>query len=68
MHCDAFVCFVFTVSSPLFFPIDTETADDAAEYDYFVDDQTPSVELPGKQNHLDHSDTAYSFSLLLALE
>jgi hypothetical protein len=68
MYCDAFVCFIFIVSSPLFFSIDTETADDTAEYDYVVDDQTTSVELPGKQNLLDHPDTAYSFSLLLALE
>jgi hypothetical protein len=45
-----------------------ETADDAAEYDYVVDDQTPSAELPGKQNPLEHSDITYSFSLLLALE
>jgi hypothetical protein len=29
-------------------PIDPETADDAAEYDYVVDDQTPSAELSGK--------------------
>ena len=49
-------------------PIDLETADDTAEYDYVVDDQTPSAELPGKQNPLDHPDIAYSFSLLLALE
>jgi hypothetical protein len=48
MHCDAFVCFIFIVSSLLFLSIDTETAADAAEYDYFVGDQTPSVELPGK--------------------
>ena len=49
-------------------PIDPETADDTAEYDYDVDDQTPSAELPGKQNPLDHPDITYSFSLLLALE
>ena len=43
----------------LFFPspsllIDPETADNTAEYDYVVDDQTPSAELPGKQTPLDH--------------
>jgi hypothetical protein len=32
-------------------PVDPETAADytAAEYDYVVDDRTPTVELPGKQ-------------------
>jgi hypothetical protein len=49
-------------------PIDPETADDTAEYDYVIDDQTPSAELPGKQNPLDHPDITYSPSLLLALE
>jgi hypothetical protein len=49
-------------------PIDSETADYTAEYDNVVDDQTPSAELPGKQNPLDHPDIAYSFPLLLALE
>ena len=49
-------------------PIDPETADDTTEYDYVVDDQTPSAELPGKQNPLDHPDIAYSFYLILALE
>jgi hypothetical protein len=34
--------------------IDPETADDTAKYDYVVDDHTPSAELPGKQNPLDH--------------
>jgi hypothetical protein len=45
-----------------------ETADDAAVYDYDVDDPAPSAELPGKQNPLDHPDITYSFSLMLALE
>ena len=49
-------------------PIDPETADDTAEYDYVVDDQTPSAKLPGKQNPLDHPDFAHSSSLMLALE
>jgi hypothetical protein len=56
-----------------FFPppslsIDPETADNAAVYNYFVDDQTISIELPGKHSpSFDHPDIAY-FSLLLALE
>ena len=49
-------------------PIDPETADDTAKYDYDVNDQTPSAELPGKQNPLDHPDIAHSFSLMHALE
>jgi hypothetical protein len=50
-------------------PIDPETADDAAEYDYVTDDPSSfSAELPGKQNPLDHPDITYSFSLMLALE
>ena len=64
----AFVAMYLLFLPPLSLPIDPETADDTAEYDYVVDDQTPSAELPGKQNPLDHPDIAYSFSLLLALE
>src|ERR1041385_7151660 len=43
-------CFVFI---PLSFSADPVAAGDytAAEYDYFVDDPAPSVELPGKQIH-----------------
>ena len=44
-----------------------ETADDTAAYDDVADDQTPSAELPGKQNPLDHQDIAHSFFLMLAL-
>src|SRR4051812_2986438 len=38
---------------PLYSPVDPAAAADytAAEYDYFVDDPTPTVELPGKQSH-----------------
>src|SRR3954464_1444284 len=38
---------------PLYSPVDPTAAADytAAEYDYFVDDPTPTVELPGKQSH-----------------
>ena len=67
MHCVHCLLCIYCFF-PLLLLIDTETADDAPEYDYFVDDQTPSVELPGKQNPLDHPDIAYSFPLLLALE
>src|ERR1044071_1690710 len=40
-------------SSPLYSPLDLVAAADyiAAEYDYYVDDPTPTVELPGKQTH-----------------
>ena len=53
--------------SPLFSPVDPEI-DAAPEYDYTPDVQPISTELPGKQNPLDHSYIAYSFSLVLALE
>ena len=55
---------------PLFsLSIDPETADDTTEYDYVVDDQTPSIELPGKHSTpLDHSYIAHSFYLMLALD
>src|SRR3954465_4124464 len=52
LHC-LYDCFVFTVSSPLLSPVDPAATADytAAEYDYVVDDRTPTVELPGKQSH-----------------
>ena len=50
-------------------PIDPETADDPPEYNYVVNDPSNfSAELPGKQNPLEHSYIAYSFSLMLALD
>jgi hypothetical protein len=59
MHRDVFVCFVFIVSSPLFFLIDPET-DAAPGYDYTHDDQPLALELPGKHSPLlDHSDIAH---------
>ena len=61
------VCFIFIVSSPLFLPVDSET-DAAPGYDYAADNQPLSVELPGKQNPLDHSYIAHSFSPMLALD
>src|ERR1041385_7254278 len=56
LSCLASVCYdccVFIVSSPLYSPLDLVAAADyiAAEYDYFVDDRTPTVEHPGKQSH-----------------
>ena len=45
-----FVCFVFIVSPPLFYcPVVSTIAADAPVFDYFVDDRTPTIELPGKQ-------------------
>src|SRR3954469_2855236 len=50
--CLHMLAFIFTVYPP-YSPIDPAAAADftAAEYDYFVDDRTPTVELPGKQSH-----------------
>ena len=57
----AFLAVYLFVSSPPFFPVDPETADDALEIDYFtVGDSFSFAEQPGKQNPLDHSDIAYS--------
>ena len=68
MHPCCIVAVYLLFLPPPSLSIAPETADDAAEYDYVVDDQTPSAELPGKQNPLDHPDITYSFSLMLALE
>ena len=47
-----YACFVFIVSSPLFYcPVVPMTDVDAPVIDYFVDDRTPTIELPGKQSH-----------------
>ena len=53
---------------PLFSPVDPETDADATGYDYASDDQPLLAELPGKQNPLDHSYIAHSFSPMLALD
>src|SRR3954470_8561719 len=52
MHC-LYDCFVFTVSSPPYSPVDPASTADytSTEYDYSTDDRTPTVELPGKQSH-----------------
>ena len=69
MHlcCILFALYLLFLPPPSL-PIDPETADDTAEYDYVDDDQTPSAELPGKQSPLTHAIKSYSLSLLLALE
>ena len=53
------LCFVLQLFALylLFLPhpslsIDPETADGAAEYDYFIDDPSLSVEQPGKHSPL----------------
>jgi hypothetical protein len=66
-----FAVYLLFLPPPLSIAADTDT--DAVEYDHAPDeqpsdDQTPSAELPGKQNPLEHSDITYSFFLLLALE
>ena len=67
MHRHAYVCIVFTVSSPLFSPVDYETDTAAAQFDYGVDDPSYLPEQPGKPPPLI---TRYRllFSILLALE
>ena len=68
MHCVTLFALYLLFLPPPSLSIDTKTADDTAGYNYFVDDQTPSVELPGKHPPFDHPDIAYSFPLLLTLE
>ena len=68
-------CIVLHLIAPLFirFPlssilwVDHKTAGEP-QYDYVDDDPFFSTELPGKQNPLDHSYIAHSFSLMLALD
>ena len=67
MHRAASVCFIFTTSSPSSSLVDPKT-DAAPEYDYVDDDQPLAAEVLGKQNPLDHSYIAHSFSLVLALD
>src|ERR1041385_3699932 len=51
--CIAIIAVYLLFLPPFYSPIDLVAAADytAAEYDYYVDDPTPTVELPGKQNH-----------------
>ena len=68
MHSDCICMLVFICFLPLFSPVDPETTADTAGYDYAVDDKPLSAVLPGKQNPLDHSYIAHSFSPMLALD
>ena len=54
MHPSCIIAMYLLFLPPPSLTIAPETADDAAEYDYDVDDLTPSAELPGKQKPLDH--------------
>jgi hypothetical protein len=66
-----FAC-IYTVSSPSSLSVDPDTdivpeADAGLEPDATVDDLALAAEQPGKPP-LEHTDIAYSFSLMLALE
>src|SRR4051812_29150243 len=51
IHLCCYYCCVFIVSPHFYSLIDPVAAADGtvSEYDYLVDDRTPTVELPGKQ-------------------
>ena len=51
MHLYCALLALYLLFLPPSSPVDPATAADytAAEYDYVVDDRTPTVELPGKQ-------------------
>src|ERR1041385_1862199 len=56
LSCHAYVCydcFVIYCFFPLYSSVDPAATANytATEYDYVVDDRTPTVELPGKQSH-----------------
>src|ERR1041385_8214791 len=53
MYLFALVALYLLCLFPLYSPVDPAATADytAAGYDYFVDDPTPTVELPGKQSH-----------------
>src|SRR3954467_8891140 len=53
MHLFAMIALYLLCLFPPYPPVDPAAAVDytAAEYDYVVDDPTPTVELPGKQSH-----------------
>ena len=59
---------VYLLFLPPYSPVDPDTAvDDVAGYDYFVDDRTPTAELPGKQSPSPLPDITYLFRIILAL-
>ena len=65
---DCFAMDLFVFFFP-FFPIVSETVDDALVIDCFtVEDPSFAAKQPGKQNPLEHAYITYSFSLLLALD
>ena len=68
MHlcCILFACYLLFL--PPFLPVDPATAtDDTVEYDDYVDDQTTTAELPGKQSPSPLPDITYLFRIILAL-
>src|SRR3954464_14122382 len=71
MSCICFICLLciyYFVPPPLISGTPIVVADyTAAEYDYVVDDRTPTVELPGKQSHSPSPDIAYLFRTFLVL-
>ena len=70
MLCFVMLCLQYIYCfSPLFSPVDPETAADAAVIDYVDDDPSSlSTELPGKQTPLIIPISPSSFSLMLALD
>ena len=68
MHLYCYHCCVFIVSSPPSSPVDpASAAGEVLEYDYYVDDPTPTVELPGKQNPFPSPRYRLSVYIILAL-
>ena len=63
MLCFVVLCLLYIYCFfPLFSPVDPETAADAHVIDYVVDDTSSfSIELPGKQTPLEHSDITHFF-------
>src|SRR3990170_3544846 len=60
MLCDC-ICYCLFISSPPFYSVDHETADDALVVDYFtIKDPAFAVEQTGKHPHFEHSDIAHS--------
>ena len=67
LYCILFALYLLFLP-PLSSPVDPATAaDDTAQYDYYVDDPTPTVELPGKQNPFPSSRYRLSVYIILAL-
>ena len=61
------IVIVYLLFLPLL-PVDPMTAgEDTVEYDYYVDDQTPTIELPGKQCPFPSPTYRLPFRIILAL-